>query len=60
MRMDDGGWISKDLEGDIRFHTFMLLFKKNYKDIAEYNIHKGNFIQNFKKIAAHNKKYENG
>ena len=53
-------WTHSDVQGDVRFLKYMILYKKNYKDITEYNKNRDAFDKNYKEIVEHNKKYKEG
>ena len=53
-------WNHADVQGDVRFLKYMILFKKNYTDISEYNKNRAAFDKTFRAIVAHNKKYKEG
>jgi len=53
-------WNHADVQGDVRFLKYMILFKKNYTDISEYNKNRAAFDKTYRQIIAHNKKYKEG
>ena len=53
-------WNHADVQGDVRFLKYMILFKKNYKDISEYNKNRAAFDKTYRQIIAHNKRYKEG